>query len=120
MFEWQGSHTSLHAGYSQQISDGGGLAEAVTMQQGDAEIHLTSNTSAIVTAQFAELDPIFQEMGNIALYFVVLFAVISAFGYFQTFWTKIDDRFKARERRRLILLQKRQRRHVSTRDVPTN
>src|SRR2546423_1716234 len=64
--------------------------------------------------------PIFQEMGNIALYFVVLFAVISAIGYFQTFWTKIDDRFKARERRRLILLQKRQRRHVPTRDVPTN
>ena len=34
MFDWQGSHTSLHAGYSQQISDGGGLAEAVTMQAG--------------------------------------------------------------------------------------
>jgi CDP-diacylglycerol--glycerol-3-phosphate 3-phosphatidyltransferase len=64
--------------------------------------------------------PIFQELGTIALYFVVLFAVISAIGYFRTFWTKIDDRFKARERRRLILLQKRQRRHVSTRDVPTN
>jgi CDP-diacylglycerol--glycerol-3-phosphate 3-phosphatidyltransferase len=64
--------------------------------------------------------PIFQELGTIALYFVVLFAVISAIGYFRTFWTKIDDRFKARERRRLILLQKRQRRNVPTRDVPTN
>src|SRR6516225_2527625 len=64
--------------------------------------------------------PIFRTLGGISLYFVVLFAVVSAFGYFRTFWTKIDDRFKARQRRRLILLQKRQRRHVPTRDVPTN
>ena len=35
--------------------------------------------------------------------------------YFRTFWTKIDDRFKAQERRRLILLKrKEQRRHVPT------
>jgi len=64
--------------------------------------------------------PVFRTLGGMSLYFVVLFAVVSAFGYFRTFWTKIDDRFKARQRRRLILLQKRQRRHVSTRDVPTN
>ena len=38
MFDWQGNYTSLHAGYSKQISDGGGLAEAVTMQGVDAEI----------------------------------------------------------------------------------
>ncbi len=57
---------------------------------------------------------------TIALYFVVLFALLSAVDYFRTFWTKIDVRFKARERRRLILLQKRQRRQVPTRDVPTH
>jgi len=64
--------------------------------------------------------PIFQSLGRISLYFVVLFALLSAIGYFRTFWTRIDDRFKARERRRLTLLQKRQSRHVPTRDVPTN
>src|SRR6266699_6551933 len=63
--------------------------------------------------------PIFHTLGTVSLYFVVLFAVVSAFEYFRTFWTKIDDRFKARQRR-LILLQQRQRRHVPTRDVPTN
>src|SRR5215831_8525654 len=63
--------------------------------------------------------PIFHTLGTISLYFVVLFAVVSAFEYFRTFWTKIDDRFKARQRR-LILLQKKQRRHVPTRDVPTH
>ena len=65
-------------------------------------------------------NPIFQSLGRIALYFVVLFATLSAMDYFRTFWTQIDDRFKARERRRLILLEKRQRRHVPTRDVPTH
>ena len=64
--------------------------------------------------------PVFHTLGRIALYFVVLFASLSAIGYFRTFWTRIDDRFKARERRRLILLQKRQRRDVPTRDVPTH
>ena len=65
-------------------------------------------------------NPTFQKLGIITLYFVVLFAVVSAIGYFRTFWTKIDDRFKARERRRLILLERRQRRHVPTRNVPTH
>ena len=64
--------------------------------------------------------PIFHTLGGIALYFVVLFALASAIDYFRTFWTKIDDRFKARERRRRILLQKRQRRQIPTRDVPTH
>jgi CDP-diacylglycerol--glycerol-3-phosphate 3-phosphatidyltransferase len=64
--------------------------------------------------------PILHSLGRVALYFVVLFALLSAIGYFRTFWGRIDDRFKARERRRLILLQKRQSRHVRTRDVPTH
>ncbi len=64
--------------------------------------------------------PIFHALGGYALYFVVLFALISAVDYFRTFWAKIDDRFKARERRRVSLLEKRQRRHVPTRDVPTH
>ena len=64
--------------------------------------------------------PVLHAVGTIALYFVVLFALLSAVDYFRTFWTKIDVRFKARERRRLSLMQKRQRRQVPTRDVPTH
>jgi CDP-diacylglycerol---glycerol-3-phosphate 3-phosphatidyltransferase len=64
--------------------------------------------------------PVFHSIGRIALYFVVLFALWSAVDYFRRFWTQIDVRFKARERRRLILLQKRQRRQIPTRDVPTH
>jgi CDP-diacylglycerol--glycerol-3-phosphate 3-phosphatidyltransferase len=64
--------------------------------------------------------PVFQKLGNFMLYVVVVFAVVSAVDYFRRFWTKIDDRFKAKQRRRLILLEKRQRRQVSTRNVPTH
>jgi len=58
--------------------------------------------------------PSFHLAGQVALYLVVLFALWSAVGYFRTFWTKIDDRFKAKERRRLTLVKKRPRRHVPT------
>ncbi len=66
------------------------------------------------------MHPIFHTLGGISLYFVVLLAMTSAFRYFRTFWTKIDGRFKERQRRRLILLQKKQRRHASTSNVPTH
>jgi CDP-diacylglycerol--glycerol-3-phosphate 3-phosphatidyltransferase len=64
--------------------------------------------------------PLIHILGRISLGLVVLFALLSAAEYFVKFWTKIDDRFKARERRRLILLEKRQRRHVATSDIPTH
>ncbi|MEW5975866.1 MAG: CDP-diacylglycerol--glycerol-3-phosphate 3-phosphatidyltransferase [Acidobacteriota bacterium] len=49
----------------------------------------------------------------VALWLVVVFALVSAVDYFRKFWRKVDDRVKARERRRLILLNKR-RRHAPT------
>ena len=64
--------------------------------------------------KYEQTYPVFKEVALIALWFVVLFALLSAVDYFRTFWTKIDDRFKARERRRLTLVQKRARRHVPT------
>src|SRR2546430_15568475 len=48
-------------------------------------------------------NPTFQRLGLITLGFVVIFAVVSAVEYFWRFWTKIDDRFKAKQTRRLIL-----------------
>src|SRR5436190_3600506 len=64
--------------------------------------------------------PIIHLLGRVSLGLVVVFALLSAADYFRKFWTKIDGRFKARERRRLILLEKRQRRHVATSDIPTH
>jgi hypothetical protein len=58
--------------------------------------------------------PVFTAVGEIALYIVVLFAIVSAVDYFRKFWTQIDDRFKAQERQRTILNQKQARRDVPT------
>jgi CDP-diacylglycerol--glycerol-3-phosphate 3-phosphatidyltransferase len=57
----------------------------------------------------------FNVAGKIALWMVVLFAILSAVGYFRAFWSKIDYRFKAQqERRRHVLVKKRQGRHAPT------
>ena len=78
------------------------------------KIKMVAQVAAITLLILGNEYTIFTQVGGIALWFVVLFAIWSAIDYFRTFWTKIDDRFKARERRRLILLKKRQRRHVPT------
>jgi CDP-diacylglycerol--glycerol-3-phosphate 3-phosphatidyltransferase len=73
------------------------------------KIKMVTQVAAITLLILGSRYPTFHTVGGIALYFVVLFALLSAIGYFRTFWTKIDSRFKERERRRLILLKKRQR-----------
>jgi len=86
---------------------------------GKGKIKMVTQVAAITLLILGSEYPIFHEVGGIALYFVVLIAIWSAVDYFRTFWTQIDSRFKERERRRLILLKKRQRAHVPSRHVPT-
>src|SRR5206468_8840077 len=96
-------------------------AQGFTIEASElGKIKMVAQVAAITLLILGNKYARFQGVGLIALYVVVLFALLSAVDYFRTFWTKIDDRFKARERRRLILLQKRQRRQVPTRDVPTH
>jgi CDP-diacylglycerol--glycerol-3-phosphate 3-phosphatidyltransferase len=77
------------------------------------KIKMATQVAAITLMILGIQHPLFKTLGGIALWMVVLFATWSAYEYFRTFWTKIDDRFKAKERRRLILLKrKEQRRHV--------
>ena len=54
-FDWQGQRTGLRIGLLQQISDGGGLAEAVTLQQADIELHqqLSRRWTAVVGSAYA-------------------------------------------------------------------
>jgi CDP-diacylglycerol---glycerol-3-phosphate 3-phosphatidyltransferase len=58
--------------------------------------------------------PLLYPFGQFALYVVVLFAIVSAIDYFRTFWNQIGGRFKAQERQRSILNEKRARRDVPT------
>jgi CDP-diacylglycerol---glycerol-3-phosphate 3-phosphatidyltransferase len=80
------------------------------------KIKMWAQVAAITFLILGREYPLFEELGGIALYVVVLFAVWSAVDYFRTFWTKVDDRFKAKERRRLYVMKKRQQQR---RDVPT-
>jgi phosphatidylglycerophosphate synthase len=75
---------------------------------------MVSQVAAITLLLLGTRYPLFERAGTAALYVVVFFALWSAVGYFRTFWTKIDDRFKAKERRRLTLVKKRPRRHAPT------
>ena len=78
------------------------------------KLKMVSQVAAITLLILGSQYPAFATFGYIALWVVVLFALLSAIDYFRSFWAKIDHRFKAQERRRLTLLKKRQRRHVPT------
>jgi len=78
------------------------------------KIKMVAQVAAITLLLLGKQNDYFLRAGQVALYLVVFFALWSAVGYFRTFWTKIDDRFKAKERRRLTLVKKRPRRHAPT------
>jgi hypothetical protein len=60
MFDWQSSHTRLHASYSRQISDGAGLTEAVSLQRADTEFRrrLTARWTASAGVVYARNNPL--------------------------------------------------------------
>jgi len=90
-------------------------AQGFTIEASElGKIKMAAQVAAITLLILGAKYALFQGVGLIALYVVVLFALLSAVDYFRTFWTKIDDRFKAQERRRLTLGKKRSRRHVPT------
>ncbi len=66
-------------------------------------------TMIILRNEFSWLYP----FSIVALWLVVISALVSAVDYFCKFWKKVDDRVKARQRRKLIVLKKR-RRNAST------
>jgi CDP-diacylglycerol--glycerol-3-phosphate 3-phosphatidyltransferase len=78
------------------------------------KIKMVAQVAAIALLILGHEYPEFQTPGKLALWAVVLFAVVSAIDYFRKFWNRIDDRFKAKERQRTNLNQKR-----ASRDVPT-
>jgi CDP-diacylglycerol--glycerol-3-phosphate 3-phosphatidyltransferase len=73
------------------------------------KIKMVAQVAAITLLTLGHEFPIFNDIAQLALYVVVLFALVSALDYFRTFWTQIDDRFKAQERQRTILAEKRTR-----------
>lgn len=54
--------------------------------------------------------PALNEIAMLAMWTVVLFALVSAADYFRKFWRKVDTHVKTRRRRELLALQRQQRR----------
>jgi CDP-diacylglycerol--glycerol-3-phosphate 3-phosphatidyltransferase len=54
--------------------------------------------------------PALDEISMLAMWTVVLFALVSAADYFRKFWRKVDTHVKLRRRRELLELQRQQRR----------
>jgi CDP-diacylglycerol---glycerol-3-phosphate 3-phosphatidyltransferase len=54
--------------------------------------------------------PALSEISMLAMWTVVLFALVSAADYFLKFWRKVDTHVKLRRRRELLALQRQQRR----------
>ena len=101
---------TLISGLRNIASDQGFTIDASNL----GKIKMVSQVVAITLLLLGTRYHEFVLIGHYALYVVVLFALLSAVQYFRKFWTKIDDRFKAKERRRLTLVKKRPRRHVPT------
>jgi CDP-diacylglycerol--glycerol-3-phosphate 3-phosphatidyltransferase len=53
--------------------------------------------------------PALTPFGLLAMWVVVLFALVSAADYFRKFWGKVDSHVKSRRRRELLVLQRQQR-----------
>ena len=50
--------------------------------------------------------PALNGVASVAMWFVVLFGIVSAADYFRKFWRKVDDRVKQRRRHELLRLER--------------
>jgi len=53
--------------------------------------------------------PVLDRYAGMAMWAVVVFALVSAADYFHKFWRKVDDQVKRRRRRELLVLQREER-----------
>jgi len=58
-----------------------------------------------------------EQTAGILLWAVVFFALISMIQYFREFWSKLDDRIKIREKRRIRILERRRRLAAERREL---
>jgi CDP-diacylglycerol--glycerol-3-phosphate 3-phosphatidyltransferase len=71
---------------------------------------MVAQVAAIALVIAAIRWPALSEISMLAMWTVVLFALVSAADYFLKFWRKVDTHVKLRRRRELLALQRQQRR----------
>lgn len=90
-------------------------AEGYTIRASDlGKTKMVTQVVAVSLLLVGAHSPLFLKAGLVAVWLVVIFALVSAVDYFQKFWRRVDARFKVRRRRRERLLVLRKQR----KDVP--
>jgi CDP-diacylglycerol---glycerol-3-phosphate 3-phosphatidyltransferase len=88
-------------------------AEGYTIKANDlGKTKMFSQVVAVSLMLLAVRHPALKLPGIIAMWIVVVFAMLSAVSYFRKFWRKVDIRTKLARRRELLSLERRRRRAV--------
>lgn len=85
-------------------------AEGYTIQASDlGKTKMVAQVTAISFLLVSIHHPEFAALAYWMMWVVVLFAVLSAIGYFRKFWRKVDIRIKTRRRRELLRIERRRK-----------
>jgi CDP-diacylglycerol--glycerol-3-phosphate 3-phosphatidyltransferase len=83
-------------------------AEGYTIKASDlGKTKMISQVAAISVMLLARRHPALLFPGEVMMWGVIFFALISAVSYFRKFWRKVDGRIKKRRRRELLQLERR-------------
>jgi len=86
-------------------------AEGYTIKASDlGKTKMLSQVVAVSCMLLAVRHPAMHLPGMIAMWVVVVFAMLSAVSYFRKFWRKVDERTKSGRRRELLILERRRQR----------
>jgi len=85
-------------------------AEGYTIEASDlGKTKMVMQVVAVSLLLAGAHSPFFLKLGLVAVWLVVVFAVVSAIDYFRKFWRRVDIKFKIRRRRERLLLSRKQR-----------
>src|SRR5579872_6549933 len=83
-------------------------AEGYTIRASDlGKTKMVSQVAAISVMLLATRHPALLVSGEIMMWVVIFFALLSAVSYFRKFWHKVDERIKQRRRRELLHLERK-------------
>ncbi|HEV2444442.1 MAG TPA: CDP-diacylglycerol--glycerol-3-phosphate 3-phosphatidyltransferase, partial [Candidatus Sulfopaludibacter sp.] len=86
-------------------------AEGYTIKASDlGKTKMVSQVAAISMMLLATRHSVLLFPGQVMMWVVIFFALISALSYFRKFWHKVDERIKMRRRRELLQLERKRQR----------
>jgi CDP-diacylglycerol--glycerol-3-phosphate 3-phosphatidyltransferase len=85
-------------------------AEGYTIRASDlGKTKMVAQVAAISVALLSTRHPVLQAGAYWMMWLVVMFAILSAVGYFRKFWRKVDVRIKKRRRQELLRMERRRK-----------